>query len=167
MGVYYRLHHESWIRSCLMEITQTVSSSRFHDRGRICGSSWSNKGNCVAPENPGRFADETNVFHSTHDRQHFCNKVGQEPKFPWSNKAHQYKVPSHSTSCSGQNHPSTSLFHKWSNCWHLHQSTWKRKVWKVQIDAWTHQHPFGLKGGMLTPNPMDGCAYVFLYIIYY
>ena len=23
----------------------------------------------------------------------------------------------------------------------------------IQNDAWTHQHPFRLRGGMLTPNP--------------
>ena len=39
------------------------------------------KGNCVAQENPRRFVDETNSFNSTHDRQHFCNKLDQEHKF--------------------------------------------------------------------------------------
>ena len=82
-GVYFWLYHESWIRICLMEITQTISSNRFHNWGIICGSSWSNKGNCVARENPRIFADETNAFNTTHDRQHFYNKVGQEPEFPW------------------------------------------------------------------------------------
>jgi transposase InsO family protein len=37
--------------SCLLEIMQTVSSNRFHNRGRICGSCRSNKGDCVAQEN--------------------------------------------------------------------------------------------------------------------
>ena len=37
-GIYFRLCYESWIRSCLLEIMQTISSSRFHNRGRICGS---------------------------------------------------------------------------------------------------------------------------------
>eukprot|EP00253_Pinus_taeda_P033228 PITA_33228 len=32
---------------------------------------------------------------------------------------------------------------------------WLRKILKdLQNDAWTHQHPFRLRGGMLTPNPL-------------
>ena len=43
---------------------------------------------------------------------------------------------------------------------------WKRKVWKVQIDAWTHQHHFGLKGGILTHNPMGWvCTFNIVYYL--
>ena len=132
---------------------QTINSNRFHNWGRICGNNWSNKGNCVAQENPRTFANETNAFNSTHDRKKFCNKVGQQPKVPWLNEAHKYKISSYSIACLGQNYPSTSLFHKWADCRHLQQHSWKRKVWKTHNDAWTHQHPFRLKGEMLTPNP--------------
>jgi len=30
----------------------------------------------------------------------------------------------------------------------------------IQNDAWTHQHPFRLRGGMLTPNLHDWEFYV-------
>ena len=115
---------------------------QLKQRKKLCGSG-----------NSWRFAGKTSTINSTHDWQHLCNKVGKEPKVPWSNKAHQYWISSDPTSCWGQNNPSPSLFHKWANCRHLHQSAWKRKAWKIQNDAWTHEHPFRLRGGMLTPNP--------------
>eukprot|EP00253_Pinus_taeda_P019650 PITA_19650 len=30
LGYHFKICYESWIRSCLLEITQTISSSRFH-----------------------------------------------------------------------------------------------------------------------------------------
>ena len=139
----------------LLEVTQTICSNKNHNWGRICGSNWSNKGNCVAHENSWIFAGETSAFNSSFDWQHFCNKVGQEPNIPWSNEAHQYKIPSNSTSCWGQNNPHMTLFQKWEDCRNLHQSTWKGKVWKSQNDALTRHNSFKLRGGMLTPNYWD------------
>ena len=87
--------------------------------------------NCVTQENSGIFSGETSAFKSTHDWQPFCNKFNQEPKVPRSNEAHQYKIPSDLTSCWGQDNPSTPLFQTWADCRHLHQISWKRKVWKI------------------------------------
>jgi hypothetical protein len=36
---------------CLLEITQTTSPNKFHNRGKICGNCRSDKGDCVAQEN--------------------------------------------------------------------------------------------------------------------
>ena len=140
------LSHESWISSCLLGITQTINSSRFHNRGKICGSSWGNKRNCVAQENSWRFVGEISELNSSVSWQHLCNQVGQKYRIPWSNQAHQHKVSHDSISSKGQVYSSKTLFHKWKNRRYLHQSTWQREIWKVQNDAWTYKHPFYLRG---------------------
>ena len=133
----------SW-RSC-KQLVPTYSTTE----AEYVAKSKATKGNCVAQKNTWRFIGEIGEFHSSFSRQYFCNQVGQESQVSWLNQTYQHKVSFDLISCRSQGYSFETLFHTWASCRHSHQSTYKRKVWKVQNDAWTHQHPFDLRGGML------------------